>query len=292
MDTVHFYHYATKGLESDLLFSSVKSFIAGMNRVALCYSKALYSFPLKIICFCLMDNHVHFIFHGLEENCDKFMNLFKKLTEIWLTNHPEEGTPGKKWEIGHWGISDKESLVEKINYVHRNAMAAGMAFTPSGYRWSTGNLLFSDKTFIKEVGRRIGDLGITEKRKMFDSKIQVPDEWIVLPDGIIWPGCYTEYRYVEKLFKGVVNYQYELNRHIEDKVNLEVMEDYVSLPDNEVRAKAIAYASELFGKGRISDLSVKQRQEVAKRLKKETGTSTKQISRIVRLKYEDLKLLI
>ena len=33
MESEHYYHFATKGLEEDILFGSVEEFIAGMNRI-------------------------------------------------------------------------------------------------------------------------------------------------------------------------------------------------------------------------------------------------------------------
>lgn len=292
MNNSHFYHYASKGLEDDVLFGSVKAFIAGMNRVAICFLKCLKSSSVLIFAFCLMDNHVHFILYGTEDACNDFMSLYAKLTGMWLANHPEEGNPNKKWDIGHWLIPDKESLVEKICYVLRNPVAAHLPFIPSGYRWSSANLLFTDKNPIMSICRKGSELSVNKQRILFESRVSIPDDWLVLPEGMIWPGCYVNWQKVEKLFKSVTDFNYEMNKKCEDNVNREMMNDHVSLPDGEVRAKAREISGRLFNTGQISTLGVEQRILIAKELKKTMGISSKQIARIIRMNLSDIRLLV
>ena len=288
----HYFHCATKGLTDDVLFSSEKSFIAGMNRIAVCYLMQKVKHPIVVLAFCLMDNHLHFILHGTYDSCNRFMELYKRLTEIWLENHPEEGSQGKEWDIGIWQIANREKLIEKVVYVLRNPMTAGQPYSPTSYRWSSGNLLFSDKGFPLKISILAGSLSLSERRRRFNTRVLIPDEWRILPDDVIWPGCYTEYARVERLFKGVKSFLFELNQKVEDDVNQEMEEEYISLPDGDIREKALALASYMYNKERIADLTVLQRQVVGKELKKLTGTSTKQIARIVRIKYDLLKELI
>ena len=291
MKDTHYYHCATDGLKDDVLFPSVNAFISGMNRIAVCFIKAQKSFPVLIFAFCLMDNHVHFVLYGTKDNCRKFMKTYQALTEIWLTNHPEEGSPGKKWNIGVWLLPDRDALIEKIIYVLRNPMAAALPFTPNGYKWGSGTLLFNNDIALQYADKLEAFHGYRQ-RYMFNTREVLPQDWLVFKDGMIWPGCYTEYKRVEQLFRTAASFIYECNKKVEPKVNAEMKEDFVSLPDNEVSEKALALAQSLFGKSKISDLSVSQRTKVASLLKKQTETSVKQLARIVRLKYEDLKLLI
>lgn len=292
MTESHYYHYATKGLENDTLFGSVKAFIAGMNRIARCFLTALEEGPVIILAFCLMDNHVHFILYGTEENCDKFLSNYKRLTEIWLTKHPEEGCPGKKWEIGHWLLPDRESLIEKICYVLRNPSAAHLPFAPGGYRWSSANLLFSDNTLMLSIGKKASEFSRNKKRDMFGAKPVILDDWVIFPDGMIWPGCYVDYKRVEKLFPSAGKYLHELSRYCEDKVNLEMMAGNVSLPDGDVRDRAKEISQKIFGTEDMASLNLNARLMIAKELKLSMGASTKQIARIVRLGIEDLRRLI
>lgn len=292
MGKPHFYHYATDGLKDDVLFGSVTEFIAGMNRIAICLCRLGPVHPVQVICFVLMDNHVHFILYGLEEDCDLFMNTYKQATELWLSHHGKINAAGKIWRIGHWLIADKERLRSTIAYIHRNPTAAGMAFSPEGYRWSSASLMFSDSDWIKQFGKRIGDLSFNARKRLFNSKTALPDEWILLPDGLIWSGCYIDWSIMERQFNSVQDYRFHLNKRVEDDINPEMRSSSISLPDGEIAARYKALAERLFGTRKTGDLTVQQRVSLARILRKETGTTIKQIARIVRLKYHELEPIL
>ncbi len=292
MEKPHFYHYATEGLKDDVLFGSVAEFIAGMNRIAICLCRLGPAHPVQVICFVLMDNHVHFILYGLEEDCDLFMESYKQTTELWLRHHGGDNSPGKIWRIGHWLIADKERLRAAIAYIHRNPTAAGMAFSPEGYRWSSASLLFSDITWLRNLGKRIGDLSFNARKRIFNSKTPLPDEWVLLPDGLIWPGDYIDRSIMERQFNSVQDYRFRLNKRVEDDINLEMRSSAVSLPDGEIAARYRALAERLFDTRKTGDLTVQQRVSLARILRRETGTTIKQIARIVRLKYHELEPIL
>ncbi len=103
-------------------------------------------------------------------------------------------------EYDAWQIYDEEDLKEKTAYVFRNPTVARMGFTPKGYRWSSARLVFSDEGAAQETGRRIGLMSSYETRKVFETRVELPEDWILLPEGLIWPGNYTDIRRIEKLF--------------------------------------------------------------------------------------------
>lgn len=289
MKQPHFYHYATEGLKDDFLFGSPEEFVAGINRIALCLCRLGPGHPVQVICFVLMDNHVHFILYGLEVDCDLFMEQYKTATELWLRHHGNGNNPGKLWRIGHWIIQDKERLRSTIAYIHRNPTAAGMAYTPTGYRWSSASLLFADNNWIRLSGKRVGSFGVNERKRLFNSRTEVPGDWIVLPDGMIWPGEFVQYRQMERQFASVQDYQYCLNKRVEEDINLEMRASAISLPDGEIAKWAANLSERLFAIRQITRLTVHQRISLARILKKETGASAKQVARTVHLKLDELE---
>ena len=292
MGKPHYYHYATEGLKVDILFSSPVEFIAGINRIALCLCRLGLDHPVQVICFCLMDNHLHFILYGTEEDCDFFMESYKQTTELWLRHHGDGNGPGKIWRIGHWLIQDKERLRTTIAYIHRNPTAAGMAVSPAGYRWSSASLLFSDTTWIRALGKPVNSLSGKARMRLFNSKVEVPGEWILLPDGLIWPGEFVNYKLMERQFDSVQDYQFCLNKRVEEEVNMEMRSSAISLPDGEISARARKMAEKLHGERDMLRLTAQQRLHLAWLLKKETGASIKQIARVVRLKLEEVEPIL
>jgi len=292
MDKPHYYHFATEGLKDDFLFGSAIEFIAGINRIAICFCKSSFEHPVQIICFCLMDNHVHFILYGMEEDCNLFMENYKHLTERWLRLHGHGNSPGKVWKIDHWLIADQERLRTTIAYIHRNPTAAGMAVSPAGYRWSSASLLFADTTWIQSYGKPVSSLSGRAKIRLFNSKVEIPGEWIILPDGMIWPGAFVNYTLMERQFTSVQDYQFCLNKRVEEDINQEMRFSSISLPDGEIAARARAMAGKLYGENRIIRLTAPQRLSLARILKKETGTTPKQIARIVHLKLSEIEPIL
>ena len=70
----------------------------------------------------------------------------------------------------------------------------------------------------------------------------------------------------------------------EDEINKSLgMHDSVSLPDIELRAKAVEHSMNLFGSASLRSLSIPQRLSLAKDLRKTYRCSPKQIARIVHL---------
>ena len=292
MEKPHYFHFATEGLKDDILFASTLEFIAGINRIAICLLRLGPDHPVQVICFVLMDNHVHFILYGLEEDCILFMERFKLSTELWLRYHGRENSPGKKWRIGHWLIPDPERLCNTIAYIHRNPMAAGMAYTPGGYRWSSGSLPFADATFVTRYGKRVDHFSRNDQKRLFCSKIQVPGEWIILPDGIIWPGEFVNYKLIERQFNSAQDYQFLLNKRVEDDINREMHGAQISLPDGEIATRCRAIAEQLYRERNITHLTVQQRLSLAQFLRKETGAPPKQIARVVHLKLAEIEPIL
>lgn len=67
------YHICTDGLSRDILFKSDTDYVKAINDIAVC----AFAKCLSMYCFCLMDNHVHFIAAGSYDACLAFIRMFK-----------------------------------------------------------------------------------------------------------------------------------------------------------------------------------------------------------------------
>ena len=287
----HYYHCASKGFDHCVLFADVREFIAGMNRIGICLARLQQEAPVLVIAFCLMDNHVHFILYGTREHCFKWMALYHRLTMIWQKHHRDGAPVDEPWEYDAWQIIDSEDLKEKIAYVLRNPTVARMGFVPGGYRWSSASLMFSDVSGQKANGRLIGTLSTYESRNLFGTRLILPEDWIVMPDGMIWPGCYTDYQRAERLFSHPRSYLFSLNQNVETAINQQMYQETISLPDQDVYQMAKALSTELFGKADVALLDLESRIQLTRQLKKKSGSSLKQLARIVHIPLKDLKTI-
>ena len=286
------YHFCSKGFESEIMFASEEEFIAGMNRIAICWllSKRENK-PVIILAFCLMDNHWHFILYGTLDDCYRFVFRYKKLTAMWVTEH--RGTPLIETPIiGHWFIP-VEKLADKIAYTLRNPVAAGMGIYPAAYRWSSASAMFAgDKRSIWGE-QNTENLAMKHKRRIAYTRQLLPDNWIVGPDNLIWPGHYTAVKTAEQIFGSLGKYMFALNNsNVDKETEQEMMEGAPSIADGEVKNKASNCAEELFSKKSIAECSALERVAIAKHLKKEFDCRAKQLARILHLNPDELKLII
>ena len=283
----HFFHCATKGFTHNILFIDEREYIAGMNRMAFCRARLMKDNPVIIIAFCLMDNHLHIILYGLREDCLKWMALYHRLTMMWQSNHRSGNPVDEPWVYDAWQIWDENDLKEKIAYVFRNPMAAGQALVPTNYRWSSAGLVFTNGCLAG--GRKIGELSSFQFRKLFDTRISLPEDWIVMPDGLIWPGSYTDSRQVEKCFGQPASFLYALNQKIEAKVNQEMLGKELSLPDQDVVRIASEESKNVFGIQDVTALDFEQRIVLCTLLRKRSGITLKQLGRVFHISPEDMK---
>jgi hypothetical protein len=236
-----------------------------------------------------MDNHIHVILYGSRDACLKWMALYHKLTMMWQHSHRDAAPVDESWEYDAWQVYDEEDLKQKIAYVFRNPMIARMGFTPHGYRWSSARLVFSDYGELPEEARPIGSLSSYEFRKAFESKIMLPKEWLLLQDGLIWPGSYTDYKRVERLFGHPRKYMYFLNQNVETEINQQMYGETISLPDQDVTRIAREMAQERFGVREIDRLDVPDRIQLCRVVKKQACVSLKQLARVAHLPLAELR---
>lgn len=287
-----YFNACSKGLESEILFTSEKEFIAGMNRIAVCslLSKKDGN-EVIVIAFCLMDNHWHFILYGNEDACWRFVRRYKKLTSMWITEHrgtPLIEVPG----IGLWPIPN-EKIVDKITYVLRNPVAAGMGIHPAAYRWSSATLMFSKANSAFWGKRNTEEISMKGKRRIAYTRQMLPDSWTVGPDSMIWPGNYVNFKIAERFYGALGKYMFAMNNSNVDKdTEMEMLDGGPSIADGEIKLKALSLAEKEFGKKTINECSVLERVAIARSLKKEYGCNSKQLARVVQVNPKELKLVL
>lgn len=284
-----YFHFCSKGFKSEILYNTKEEFIAGMNRIAVCLAICLNSGrPVVILAFCLMDNHFHFILWGEEEDCDYFAENYKKLTAMWVSNH--RGEPlSEPIEVGHWHIA-RDKVSEKISYVLRNPLAAGMRVSPQGYRWSSASLMFSD--FQPEPRVQLSSLSTVSIKRRCSTKVSLPGNWLIVGD-MVWPGSYVDFVSAEKAYRSVGSFLFELNNsNLDKETEEEMMADSFSLPDADIRIKAVQLAIDYFRKDKLSTCTPEERLKIARLLRKDLNCNSGQLARVLHLKKEDLQIMV
>ena len=267
----HFRHICTAGLEKEIIFKTDADYIFGMNSIPVCMADR----DISMHAFCLMDNHVHFIAHGTEEDCGGFIKAYRKRL-FTLADMSSADICMKE-------IDDTEYLKRAIAYVLRNPPAAGPAVLPMHYRWSSGPLYFNDGNTLT-VNRPVTDIAHMSKRqqqKLFRTRGQLPGHYTVTADGLICPRCYVDYRAVEEIFHSPVRMLYFLSRN--DSMEMELTSGILRrarYTDSEMASTVTNLCSEIFSKSSPDALSIDEKYQLADILRKQYGLGIKQLARL------------
>lgn len=153
----------TRGLERDLLFYGDADFLYGMNIIP----RYLKLSGIRLLAFCLMDNHVHFVLEGCRAGCNQFIINYKRTLLSFLKKCRERVIP-ETTVPGTVGIEGTDRLLTVIAYVLRNPVAAGINYLPQDYKWGSASTYFRKrcnmygKAANEAYGTARGIMGSTE----------------------------------------------------------------------------------------------------------------------------------
>ena len=281
-----FWHVCTKGLTSGVIFRSREDYVYGMNGVAV-YSQM---YQVAVLAFCLMDNHVHFIMRGNESLCKEFIKQYKsRLASL---------TDVSKADVCMKIIENDEYLMRAIGYVLRNPMAAGLGVLPTAYRWSSAGVYFNPEKVVLDSAEahgmmRVGGIGVRRLRSILRSRHRLPDDYVLMPDGMVCPECYVDWRAVEELFGHPARLLYMMSKN--DDMEMELTGDVLrktKYTDAELQGSVSELCWERFRCGSPEELPVENRYRLAKELQKRYGLGPKQLARLTGASCEVLKELL
>lgn len=263
----NYWHICTDGLARGVIFRDVNDFIFGMNGVPV-FSLA---YEVDVLAFCLMDNHVHFVLYGLQDNCMAFISNYKKR----LSQIADVSTAYVCMKF----IDSQDYLLQVIGYVLRNPVAAGIKVMPQFYRWGSGGLYFNVDRSV--TGTKVKDIGTVRIRKVLRSHYRLPEDYIITNDGMVDPGCYVSCEEVERLFTHPGRLLYFLSRNTD--MEMELTEGRLakgSYTDGELIESVRTICSERFQRPSPENLTVEDRYRLAAILRKRYGLGPKQLARL------------
>ena len=170
-DKPGYFHICTDGNAVPWIFQDDEDFIAGVNRIGIC---SIIS-KTETVAYTLMDNHGHFLMYGTLLACKQFINTYKVLTGKHISRKYKINNPLRDLPVEIIPIKNEEELVATIAYLDRNSVVAGFKFLPSEYPWGSARYMFREGA-VDIKSRRLGDIGLNEKRRLLKTRIPLPDD--------------------------------------------------------------------------------------------------------------------
>lgn len=171
------YHITARGNRKEYIFKENNDFKYYLSLVeeALEYYK---EYNYKIICYCLMNNHVHLM---IKTDTKPVGTLIARIHSIYTRYF------NKKYEfVGHLFqgryhseiIKDDKQFLETTRYIHLNPVRASIVAKPQMYKWSSYNMLIGNKE------ERIIDSEMIHRYFIYEKKHQLYKNFINSAPGV------------------------------------------------------------------------------------------------------------
>lgn len=275
------YHFSSSHQETRRLFRTTKDFILGVNTLAL----LLPGSGVKIIAYCLMDNHIHILLSGRLADC---LNYYDRVTHrLSQMLGAKYGFTGvfKKEDLDIVAVTSDLQLKREICYIHRNPYKARIA-SPDAYPWSSADVYF--KTTLPS-GAEIKDLQVLERRELFQTKLQIPDSYEYL-DGRILNTSFVSFPAASAKFTDSVEYfdflrKYSLEAEVEEQHGIHKA---VTFSDAELQERIKSICVNEFHTESVAGLNRKDLLRLARIASYRFGAGQAQLSRLLGVDKEVL----
>lgn len=268
------YLFTTDHLERALLFRDGEDFVQGSNTIAL----ATLMFPVKVLCYALMNNHIHLLISGRYEDCRAFFAwVLHRLARMIEEKYGVSGIL-KVQASDVQAVTDKEMLLNEVCYLLRNGYKARID-SPYSYAWAPFECYFNPYLpFLRGTPVQGG----RKMRAMFNTHVQIPSAWEHI-NGRILNKCFVDYRTVEQKIGSSLDFfdrlrRYDLESVVEQSHGIE---EKLTFTDAEVQEKILAVCKNELHVNSHHQLERKDLLWLARTLARRFACPKKQIARLL-----------
>lgn len=170
-----FFHVMVQGINKEFIFKNDRY----INRYLQLVRRNLNQENLKIIAFCIMNNHAHLLIQV--ENMEELSKYMQKVNSIYAKyyNYMEKERVGYVFRDRYKSepILDKRQLIQCVKYIHQNPLKANMVKNVEQYKYSSYR--FYKNGEIKKYNL------FTKEEIAYICNINIDNEYDFLEDEII-----------------------------------------------------------------------------------------------------------
>ena len=126
----HSYHVYNRGCNQENIFATQDNYLFLLRRA----KSTLENAPVRILAYCLMPNHYHFLLQGKEDQAiPRFIQrLFNSYTQAYNRQQDRSGTLFQG-RAKHILVDKDEYLLHLARYIHLNPVRAGIVQRPGDW---------------------------------------------------------------------------------------------------------------------------------------------------------------
>lgn len=272
-----FWHIATPGNLTELLFTCPDDYRFGMTLTAICALET----GLKVYAFQIMSNHIHEIVSApSSEQCTDNLRLFAKRLKRYSTGR------GRHIDLSEFicqplAITSLQSLRNNIVYTHRNKYVIDSSQTPYSSPWGSGCLYFG-QAVENLTHHKYNELAYREKRLLTNSRcLSLPDNYTIR-NGCISPESFCDWKNGQAFFRDAHQYFNLLSKNYEAYAEFSaLLGDSECVTDEEMFALACKLVKKEYNCDSPSKISNNAKKEIARNLHFNYHAGNNQIRRIL-----------
>lgn len=129
------YHITARGNRRNDIFRDKEDFEVYI--ILMEEAKKYYNDEYIIICYCLMDNHIHLLIETKEKHIKYYMTRLNSIYARYFNN--KYNYIGRLYQDRYFSehIENTAQMLETSRYIHLNPVRARMVSKPEQYQWSS-----------------------------------------------------------------------------------------------------------------------------------------------------------
>lgn len=275
-----FWHIATPGSLTEILFAKPEEYCFGVSLAALC---ALES-GIKAYAFQVMSNHLHEIVGAPSpQPCIDNLRLYSRKLKRWAFPRGRQLYLPDSFISEPIPIENLQMLRSSIVYTHRNKYVVDSSVTPYSSPWGSGILYFGpDVEDLRSV--KYNDLPYREKRLITSSRNLILPDYYTVRDGCISPESFCDWRTGRAFFRDAHQYFNMLTKNYEAYAEFSsLLGDRVCITDDEMYSSACAIARQKYNVNIPSQLAEFAKEDLARTLHFSYHAGNNQLRRILKM---------
>ena len=281
------YHYSSPHWEKGRLFTCDRDFVAGVNTLAI----SVELFNVKLLCYCLMDNHIHILLEGEYQECDNcYKWIMLRLAQMAGINKYKKDRLSLM-NLKPVEVTGRKQFANEVAYILRNPYKSRMS-SPYSYKWNSSDVLFNP--WIADIkGEPVGYLPVNKARELFHTRQTLPPDY-EHSGGRILNRCFVDYKRTEKILENDLN--------LFDTLRLWDLEGAVAMShgaqekilytDSELAVKLSTMCKKEYHTESIDLLDRKTLLTLARSASRRFGAGKKQLSRLLGISSEVLDTVL
>ena len=173
-----------------LIFKTASDFSYGVNTLAI----GTLKHKVRILCYTLMNNHLHLLVMGSYENCLAYFRwVLLRLAQMLKARYGISGIlKANNADVQY--VTDSQMFLNEVAYLLRNSFKAHID-SPYSYPWAPFEMYFNP--YLENIrGERFPSTDAA--MKILGTHALIPEDW-EHRNGTILNKCFVDYRTAERL---------------------------------------------------------------------------------------------